>query len=100
MGTKIHRKYRLPVLSRLTLAWVFFAAAGLLFSLYSATAGKKVESPARIAVALGSDIETLARPEQPAPKTASVLTESQRLEASASAAAPALREGTTGEEPL
>ena len=100
MGTKIHRKFRLPVLSRLTLAWVFFAAAGLLFSLYSATAGKKVESPARIAVALGSDIETLARPEQPAPKTASVLTESQRLEASASAAAPALREGTTGEEPF
>lgn len=62
MATRIRRRFRPPVLSRLTWAWLIFALAAIAFSFYSVTAGRRAESPTRVALALGAEVENMARP--------------------------------------
>lgn len=62
MATRIRRRFRPPVLSRLTWAWLIFALAAIAFSFYLVTAGRRAESPTRVALALGAEVENMARP--------------------------------------
>lgn len=98
MATRIRRRFRPPVLSRLTWAWLVFAIAAIVFSFYSVTAGRHTEGPTRVALALGEEVESLARP----------LQQSQQMVSPAADAAvvapeipsPTLRDGEARDEPF
>lgn len=100
MAVRARRRFRLPVLSRLTWAWLLFAFAAIAFSLYSATAGRKADGPARVALALGSELETLARRLPAPPETVSVLRKDPRPTAPATTEFPTLRDGAPDDEPF
>jgi len=98
MAMRARRRFRPPVLSRLTWAWLIFAFAAIALSLYSATAGRKAGGPARVALALGGEVETLARRLPAPPETVSVLRKDQP--APSETETPTLRDGAPGEEPF
>jgi hypothetical protein len=89
MTAILHRRIKLPVLSRLAWAWMASAAAALAISAFVILAGDKIDGPARVALAVGSEVETMARPALRAPATASVLDR----KTDAASGAPALRDG-------
>lgn len=70
MGIR-HKRFRLPVWSRLTWAWVASIAAGTSFGAYSLLA--KTEGPTRVALAIDGAVERFAPPVERAPVTRSVL---------------------------
>jgi hypothetical protein len=98
MATRIRRRFRPPVLSRLTWAWLIFALAAIAFSFYSVTAGRRAESPTRVALALGAEVENMARPLEQPPRTAPAA--GAASVAAADLPSPALRDGEPGGEPF
>ncbi len=95
MGTN-RRRFRPPVFSRLSWAWMLFAASAAAIGAYSATSGGK-SAASRIALAVG-ELERLARPEPPPPATTSVF-KSDGTEERLYAAAPTLRDERYDGEP-
>lgn len=92
------RSRRLPVISRLTLAWTALAAAAAGVCGYAAVWGANALRPEKIALPLG-EVETLARAEPVPPIMKSVLdprTTSERLQP---AVAPDAEEGDMLREP-
>lgn len=98
MAMKGRRRFRPPVLGRLTWAWLIFGLAAIAFGVYSATAGGRVEGPTRVALALGQDIERLAR-RQPSPPTVSAPDEIRALAANEAHPTPPLRDAEPAGEP-
>ncbi|MGE0409756.1 MAG: divergent polysaccharide deacetylase family protein, partial [Amphiplicatus sp.] len=90
MGILSHRRFRLPVLSRLAWAWTLSATACALAGVFLLVAGDRVNGPARVSLAIGREMETMARPVSPGPATTSVLARREP-------AAPALRDGAPDE---
>jgi len=60
MRSNRYRRFRAPVLSRLTLAWAVFACAGVVFASYSLLRG--AEGDEKIALAVEGNVQTLAPP--------------------------------------
>lgn len=94
MGPKRNR--RLPVISRLTIAWTTLAVASAGVCAYAAVWGANALRPEKIALPVG-DVEVFARAETP-PPTRSVLRTEERLEPHITRAAepqaePAFAEG-------
>lgn len=104
---KARRRFRPPVISRLTWAWLFFGCVAAAFIIYAATAGRNADSPARVALALGPKVETMAPPlkAQPAkkpPRTVSVLKHQSggvKDDKPEAAPTPPLRDGAHNAEP-
>lgn len=88
MGMRGRRRFRLPVVSRLTLAWSAFALAAAAFTVYSAMEGGKRRSALRVALEVSPEIETMAR------------SSGRRTGASEAQSAPALRDGAARAEPF
>lgn len=93
MATNKRRKFRAPVISRLTLAWIFFATVGALATGLAFHMGQRQNGPARVAVALTEPLERFAREEISAQGP-------ERPPEAADASVPSLREPDLGEEPF
>lgn len=90
MASLVRRRFRFPVLGRLTWAWMISAAAGGCLLGFSFMAGDHVNGPTRVALSLGPEVQTIAPPASP--KTHSVMPDKTPE------AAPALRDGAMPDE--